>query len=268
MISLSGFSAYLLENGYAANTLACYLRALRDYAEYNDGKEPDGESVAAWKKQLCERCKPQTVNLKLAAISRYCEYAGICISIRRIKMQARTCVEYMISAAEVDRLTGGLDADGKQRDAVIVRLMAKTGARISEIIRMRKADLMRGYVDMQSKGKLRRIYFPRALTAELAAYAEPLRPGDYLCKKSNGNPLTVSAVQKMLKAAAAKYGIPAEHVHPHAFRHFFAVEFLRRNPNPSLLADILGHSSINTTMIYLRLTKERQQEEIDRTVDW
>lgn len=66
----------------------------------------------------------------------------------------------------------------------------------------------------------------------------------------------------------SRYGIPKEVLHPHSFRHFFAIEFLRRNQNVSLLADLLGHSTVNTTMIYLRMSQEQQKRMIDDAVVW
>jgi site-specific recombinase XerD len=65
-----------------------------------------------------------------------------------------------------------------------------------------------------------------------------------------------------------KYDIPQEVMHPHAFRHFFAIEFLKRNNNIALLADLLGHGSVNVTQIYLRQSQEQQKKEIDEAVDW
>lgn len=121
---------------------------------------------------------------------------------------------------------------------------------------------------MQTKGKVRRIYFPAALAAELAPWTDGLGEDAILCRNRYGKPITASGIAKGLKRYAGEYGIPPEHVHPHAFRHFYAVEFLRRNPNIALLADVLGHSSMDTTRIYLRMTEAQQQSEIDKTVNW
>ena len=72
----------------------------------------------------------------------------------------------------------------------------------------------------------------------------------------------------MMQKHALKYGIPKEKMHPHAFRHMFAVEFLKRNNDISLLADIMGHSGVNTTMIYTRRSGEEQKRDFDETVNW
>lgn len=268
MVLLDGFSSYLLENGYTENTKRAYLRAVQLYSVYNAGKQPESRGVQRFKAHLLETRTPATVNLMLAGISKYCRFAGLNVSIRYVKVQRRTSIENVLTEQEVQLLLDALDADGNIRLAAIVRLMAKTGARISEVLRFRKCDLQRGFVDMQTKGKVRRIYFPKCLAAELRPLTESLSDGDMLCRNRRGEQITGSGVRKTLKRYAARCGIPPEHVHPHAFRHYYAVSFLRRNPNLALLADLLGHSGIGTTQIYLRMTQEQQQEEVDKTVDW
>jgi len=208
------------------------------------------------------------VNLKLTAISKYCTFAGVSVHIKRVAVQRCTLIRNAITRSEVEHLIGSLEEDGCERFAVIVRLLAKTGGRISEVIRITKQDISRGYVDMQTKGKVRRIYLPDTLADELAPFLDKLRPGDVLCRNRFGRQITARGVGKMLRQFAERYGIPPEHVHPHAFRHFYAVEFLKQNPNVALLADTLGHSDINTTRIYLRQTEEQQRAEITRTVNW
>ena len=264
-----GFLAWMREKDLSCRTQRSYLTNLRLYGQYSGGKEPDQESVHAWKHLLLQsNNSPRTVNAKLAAVDAYCAYAGISIRIRRVKVQRCSSIGQILTADEVERLISGLEGDGNIRGAAIVRLLAKTGGRISEVVRYRVADLARGHVDMETKGKIRRIYFPRALADELAPWTDGLQDSDTLCRTVRGSPITADAVRKWLKRAAARYGLDPGKVHPHAFRHFYAVEFLRRNNNLAFLADVLGHANIETTRIYLRLTESQQQKEIDRTVDW
>lgn len=268
MLDMDGFSAWLRENELAEGTQRLYKRFLREYSEYTGCKTPDTQSIKQWKEHLLEINQPRTVNPKLTAISKYCSYAGLSVHIKHVTVQRRTLIRNAITRSEVEHLIGSLESDGYDRFAVIVRLLSKTGGRISEVIRFTKADVSRGYVDMQTKGKVRRIYIPETLADELAPFLDKLRPGDVLCRNHFGNQITENGVRKMLRRFADRYGIPPEHVHPHAFRHFYAVEFLKQNPNIALLADILGHSDLNTTMIYLRQTEEQQRTEIARTVNW
>jgi integrase len=268
VLDLVGFSAWLRENELSEGTQQLYMRFLQNYSEYTGGKTPDKQTIKLWKEHLLEANQPQTVNLKLSAISKYCAFAGLPVRVKRVKVQRCTMIRNAITRSEVERLIDGLEADGCERFAVIVRLLSKTGGRISEVIRITKQDISRGYVDMQTKGKVRRIYLPDTLADELAPFLADLSPGDVLCRNRFGRQITANGVGKMLRKFAERYGIQPEHVHPHAFRHFYACEFLKQNPNVALLADTLGHADINTTRIYLRQTEEQQRAEIARTVNW
>ena len=97
---------------------------------------------------------------------------------------------------------------------------------------------------------------------------EELGASDFICVNARGDRLTQRGVRKMLQMHAECYGIPPDHAHPHSFRHLFAIEFLKRNPNIALLSDLLGHSSVQTTSIYLRLSHEQQQEAVNQAVTW
>ena len=121
---------------------------------------------------------------------------------------------------------------------------------------------------MWTKGKIRRIYIPNLFLNEADEYYSNFEPDDYLAVGRDGGQITTRGVSQMLVTFAARYGIDKKVMHPHSFRHMFAVEFLKRNNNLSLLADVLGHSSVSTTAIYTRMTKEQQQNEIDQTVNW
>ena len=161
-----------------------------------------------------------------------------------------------------------LKKDNQTNMLIIIKLLAKTGGRISEVIKYRKKDLMKGYVDMKTKGKIRRIYFPESLVSDIMPVIKGFSENDFLCRNKFGKQITSRGVSENLSRYASVYGIPKEVMHPHSFRHFFAVEFLKRNNNISLLADLLGHSGINTTRIYLRMSEAQQKAEIDKAVDW
>lgn len=266
MVDLHDFEEYMLEEELAFNTRHTYMYALRDFFSHYD--ELNKRNLIEWKSILQARCKPGTVNLRLAAIEKYCKFKGICAPVKRVKIQQIARVENVITPEQYESLLQGLEADGLTRWIVIVKIMAKTGARISEVLRFRKKDLKAGYVDLPTKGKIRRIYFPKCLTDELTPYISDLKDDDVLCTNHKGEPITAKGISSQLKILAQKYGIPKENAHPHAFRHFFAIEFLKRNSNISLLADLLGHSGVNTTMIYLRMSQKQQKEAIDAAVNW
>lgn len=266
MKDLHDFEEYMLDEELALNTRETYMYALRDFFSRYD--ELNKRNLIEWKGSMQSRVKPGTVNLRLSAIEKYCKFKGMNLPVKRVKMQQIGRVENVITPEQYEKLLHGLEEDGLTRWVVIVKMMAKTGARVSEVLRFTKKDLETGFVDLPTKGKVRRIYFPKCLVDELTPYIANLEDNDVLCTNRKGQPLTAKGLYSQLRLLAVKYGIPKENAHPHAFRHFFAIEFLKRNSNISLLADLLGHSGVNTTMIYLRMSQEQQKEAIDDAVNW
>lgn len=266
MIDADDFENRLTAAELSENTIRVYVAALRQYAEHYS--EISQTNIRQFKKRYENHWKPETINLKLSAIAKYCEYEGLKVKINRIKVHRIHSVENVITEPEFRGLLEGLTEAGNERWRVNILVMARTGARISEAVRLTKADCLRGHVDMPTKGKTRRIYIPKGLVSDISDYLETLKPAQTVMQNYHGRPITPKGVNKMLKTLAERYDIPRSHMHPHSFRHFFAIEFLKRKNNISLLADILGHSSINTTMIYLRKSQEEQKKEIDEAVSW
>lgn len=266
MIDIQGFNQYLFEEELADNTRASYVYALRDFAEKFTAVNKF--NVIMWKQELSCGRAPGTVNLRLSAMERYCRFKGIKLDIRRVRVQRLTSIENVITLEEYHRLLDGLTSDRYIRHLIIVVLLAKTGARISEVLRFTRRDLQKGYVDIRTKGKIRRIYFPQSLNQQLASCLHCLSDDEHLCQNRFGKRITARGVADFLQDCAKRYGINEKHLHPHAFRHMFAIEFLKRNSNISLLADILGHVGVNTTMIYLRMSQEQQRQEVDRSINW
>ena len=145
-----------------------------------------------------------------------------------------------------------------------------TGVRISELIEIQVDDIRNGYIDVYGKGgKYRRVFIPRGLQLETLRWlAEDRKLYGYVFRNHSGGRISTRGVAQQLQRKALKYGIDPALVHPHAFRHLFAKNFLEQVKDVSLLADILGHSSIETTRIYLRRTGEEQRAIIDSVVRW
>ena len=145
--------------------------------------------------------------------------------------------------------------------------MAATGARVSEFIRLKVEHVRAGHYDICSKGgKIRRLYIPDQLREETLSWLE--RDTGYLFLNRNGKRITTRGLAGRLTYYAQKYGMDTSLVHPHAFRHLYAKEFLERYQDIALLADLLGHANISTTRIYLRKSKTEQQRLINQIVDW
>lgn len=263
---LSNFEAYLIEEELSKNTRASYLFSVNQFFEkYN---EVNKANLVKWKAELLNTLSGKTVNLRLCGMKKYCEYKDLPFSIKRIIIQKTTSVENVMTIKQFNTLIEGLVADNKTNWSIYYSILAKTGARISEFLKFKKSDLDKGYAELHSKGKIRKILFPQSLITEISDFYSEFKSDDYLCTNKYGNQMTTRGFAIMLQKHAKQYGIPLENAHPHSFRHLFAIEFLKRNSNISLLADLLGHSGVNTTMIYLRLSQEQQAEALNNAVDW
>lgn len=260
-----GFIAYLQGKERAENTIASYLYAVDGF--FTTEQALTQESVIRYKKKLLEEIKPTTVNLRLCGILAYAEWQKIPISIARVKIQKVSFADNVISQEDYEKLVEGLKRDEKWKWYFLIRFLVCTGARISELLQFRKRNLDAGFIELWTKGKVRIIYFPDRLLEESREYYAGLQEEEFLFRGQKGV-MTSRAVGEMLHRFSARYGIPRSVMHPHSFRHRFAINFLKKKQDISLLADIMGHSSVNTTMIYLRLSKREQREAVNTIVDW
>lgn len=258
-----GFVGFLQNKERSQNTIDTYLVGVRQFFElYN---EPTVENIIAFKKSLLDKRKPKTVNIRLRGILSYCEFIGSPVNVKGIKVPRTLSVENVISPEEYASLLRGLQVDGNTRGYWIVRFLAETGARASEFVRLTKCGLLRGYDEMFTKGKIRRIYFPRNLMDESRYYFEGVQCSA-LFPNRFGNQLSTRGLGALLASWAGRYQIRREVMHPHSFRHFFAKEFLKNGGDLTTLSDLLGHDGLDTTAIYTRKTVKEISDEVSRRV--
>lgn len=152
----------------------------------------------------------------------------------------------------------------------VVWYLAATGARVSELIKIKVEHVNLGYFDLYSKGgKLRRLYIPKKLRTETQQWLEEIeRTSGYLFLNKFDERITTRGISQQLKNYADKYGLDKKVIYPHSFRHLYAKNFLEKYNDIAFLADLMGHESIETTRIYLRKTATEQQELVDKIVTW
>lgn len=260
------FKGFLNGEELSKNTRTSYIYALKLFLErYSTISK---ENIVDWKNDLLSSMRASSVNLRLSGLRKYCEFRGVPFYVKKVQVQKQSSVSNVITVKEYRALIEGLNADGNKRWAAYYMILAKTGVRVSEFLRLKKGDLERGSVDMVTKGKVRTILFPDTLVLDVSLVFSSLGKDDFLCVNRYGNPMTARGFSMMLKKHAKRYGVPMKSAHPHSFRHLFAIEFLKNNKNISLLADLLGHSGVNTTMIYLRMSQEDQAAELNQSVNW
>ena len=190
--------------------------------------------------------------------------------LRPIREQKHTYLDTVISQKDYDRLKRRLKKDENYFWYFIVRFLASTGARVSELRQIKMEDLQLGYLDLYSKGgKIRRLFFPRSLCGEAIPYfASRGIDSGFLFLTRRHTCISARAIEMQLKNIAKRYRINPATMYPHSFRHRYAINFLKRFNDISLLADLLGHDSIETTRIYLMKSSQEQQTVIDRVVTW
>lgn len=266
MIDIEGFREKLYDDEMSLNTIRSYVFAVQQYAqEYSDITK---ENLRTHKEKLKLRCKPSTVNLRLTALLSYCRYIGKPMQIKKIKTQRQTYIENVITREQHDLLIRRLRSDGLDFWAVNVALLSMTGMRISEAVRVTKRDVLAGSVTLSTKGKIRTILIPATLRDAIAQDLEQLHDRDLIMRSSYGRPISAGYVSEGLKRYGCRYGIPKEVLHPHSFRHFFAIEYLKNDNNIAKLCDLLGHGSIEMTKIYLQQSQAQQKAAVDAAVNW
>ena len=263
------FETFLRRLDLAKNTVSSYVWTVnyfeRTYKEFNK------KNLLAYKGYLVEHFKPQTVNLRLQAINKYLEFIKQDkLKLRFIKVQQKNFLENVISNADYKFLKSSLLNDGYKDWYFIVWFMTATGSRVSELLQIKAEHVQIGHLDLYTKGgKMRRIYIPRTLQKEALQWLQERQISTgYIFLNRFGERITTRGIAMQLKHFADKYGLKREVVYPHSFRHRYAKNFLDRFNDIALLADLMGHESIETTRIYLRRTASEQRQIVDKIVNW
>ena len=263
------FETHLRKANLSENTITSYLWTINYYLSHYEGVNT--ENLLEYKGFLLERYKPKTVNLRIQAVNKYLEFLGVDkFQLKFIKVQQKTFLENVISNADYSFLKNSLKNDGNMDWYFVVWYLAATGARVSELIQIKVEHVQAGYFDLYTKGgKLRRLYIPIKLKTETLEWLEvKSKTSGFLFLNRFGERITTRGISQQLKNHAERYGLNAKVVYPHSFRHRFAKNFLEKYNDIALLADLMGHESIETTRIYLRRTASEQQALVDKIVTW
>lgn len=269
MIEKEKFERHLRASNLSENTISSYQFALKQYSEqYGEISKGNLRDYKVW---LIESYKPKTVNLRLRAINCYLEFVGKDKwKMPFVRVQQKAFLENVISEADYKYFKKCLKKDNELYWYFVIRFLAATGARVSELIQIKVEHVKMGYLDLYSKGgKLRRIYIPKALQKEALSWLDKKeQESGFIFTNKYGERITTRGISGQLKKLAVRYGINPAVVYPHSFRHRFAKSFLDRCNDIAFLADLMGHESIETTRIYLRKTATEQQSIVNKIVDW
>ena len=253
---LSAFIQHLKKRERSSGTIEKYVRDVSQFAAFLNEAEVTREGTAAWRDGLLERgYAPVTVNSMTAAVNQFFAFLGWedC-KIKALKIQRRLFRDDRreLSREEYERLLAAAHSLGRDRLALLLETICSTGVRVSEVRYITLEAVQAGRAEISLKGKLRVILLPGKLCRKLKKYARAQKTasGEIFLTRS-GKSLSRRQIWAEMKRLCRAAGVAPSKVFPHNLRHLFARIFYRVCRDVVKLADVLGHSSIETTRIYL-----------------
>lgn len=266
---ITAYAQHLRTEERAAGTIEKYLRNVRAFALWLDGRPITKETVSGWKEHLLsQQYTPSTINGTLAALNGLFRFLGWedCRA-KFLKIQRRMFRDSSrdLTRADYEQLIETARELGRDRLALLMEAICATGIRVSEVKYLTVEAAQRGQAEIALKGKIRTILIPAKLCRKLLKYAKKQKTvsGEIFLTR-NGKPLTRRQIWAEMKALCKYAGVEPSKVFPHNLRHLFATAFYRACKDIAKLADVLGHSSIETTRIYLLTSGAEHQRQLDR----
>lgn len=252
------FLESLREDEKSRATIEKYRRDLGKLEDYLQGAALNKEKLIAYKQHLldCGLYKPASINSFLVVANHFCQVMGWCdLRVKTLKQQREIFrpEEQHLTQQEYKILVQTAEQAGNHRLALILQTIGGTGIRISELQYIDVAAVRSGMASIRCKGKNRNILLPRRLQQLLRTYIQrqKITKGPVFCS-TGGNPLDRSNIWREMKRLCRMTQIDERKVFPHNFRHLFAVCFYQLEKDIVKLADVLGHSSVETTRIYMK----------------
>ena len=266
---IQAFAAHLRQAERSSGTIENYLRHVRAFAAWLAGRPVTKEAAAEWKEHLLDKgyC-PSTINAMLGGLNRFFDFVGWKkYQVKALRLQRRLFREDSkeLTRAEYDRLIAAARAMGRERLALLMETICATGIRVSEVQYLTVEAVERGKAEIALKGKIRTILIPGKLRKKLLKYAHKNKTasGEIFLTK-NGKGMSRKQIWAEMKAICEKAGVAPSKVFPHNLRHLFARTFYKVCRDVAKLADLLGHSSIETTRIYLISTGTEHARQLER----
>ena len=266
---IQAYANHLRLEEKSAATVEKYLRDIRSFICWLDGREITKEQTAAWKAHLTEQgYAPASVNAMLSALNSLLDFLelGTC-RVKFLKLQRRMFRDDSrdLTRSDYNALTAAAKARGKVRLALLMEALCATGIRVSEVRYITVEAAKAGRAEIALKGKIRTILLPNKLCRKLLKYAKQQKTasGEIFLTR-NGTPLSRRQIWAEMKGVCKYVGVEPSKVFPHNLRHLFATALYRASRDIVKLADVLGHSSIETTRIYLLTSGAEHQRQLDR----
>lgn len=262
------FRRKLVEDEKSSATIQKYLRDIETFFSFAGEEAVTKETAVCYKQYLTEHYKSSSVNSMLAAMNRFFKEMGWldCV-VKALKVQRQTfrARERELTKEEYFRLLKAAKGQNNTRLYLLMQTLCATGIRISELPFITVHAVKAGHAVVSLKGKTRTVLIPSDLCRELSRYArkQRLEKGSIFVTR-NGRPMDRSNILHEMKALCEAARVDRSKVFPHNLRHLFACIFYEKEKDLNRLADLLGHSSINTTRIYTCISGEEQRKKIER----
>lgn len=265
---ISAFAAYLKNKEKSKNTVEKYIRDVRAFSAYAGESDITKEMVVAYKnKLLTDNYATRSINSMIASINGLFEFLGwVDLKVKSIKLQRQIyCPEEKeLTKAEYMRLVSTAKQKGNERLYLLIQTICGTGIRVSELQYITVEAVKYGEAVVSLKGKTRSVFIVRELQKKLLCYAtdQKITTGAIFITRS-GKPMSRTNIWREMKNLCEQAGVNPNKVFPHNLRHLFARTFYGIEKDIAKLADILGHSSINTTRIYIITTGNEHRQRME-----
>lgn len=252
---IAGFREHLILEERSVATIQKYVRDIKAFAEYAS-EAITKETVIAYKKHLQEHYAVRSVNSMLSSINSlfvFLGWHGLKVKALKLQQQQVYCPEEKeLTKAEYTRLCKVAQRRHNERLNLILQTICGTGIRVSELQFITVEAAKCGEAVVRCKGKTRAVFIVRELRQKLLRYAaeQGIKSGMIFVTRT-GKPINRTNIWREMKSLCQEAGVNPEKVFPHNLRHLFARVFYGMEKDIAKLADILGHSSINTTRIYI-----------------
>lgn len=261
------FEKMLTEDEKSISTRKKYIRDVKVFSDFMEGQVTK-EAVIDYKQNLIEQYAVSTVNAMLASVNSFLKSMGwyeCTVKSLKIQKEAFRPEERELTKEEYYKLLSVAKENGNNRLYYLMQTICATGIRVSELSFITVESLYIGQAIVSLKGKTRTVLLPKALCRNLRQYCKEknIQKGSIFVTR-NGMPVNRSNIFREMKALCETAGVNSKKVFPHNLRHLFACVYYQEEKDISHLADMLGHSSINTTRIYLAKSSEEQARQIEK----
>lgn len=262
------FRYFLINEEKSKATVEKYIRDIRTFLRWLGNRLVDKFTVIEYKAYLVREYKPGSVNSMLSSVNSFfdCnEWYGCKVKTLKIQKQIFASKDKELSKLEYERLLDAARSAKNERLYLLMQTICSTGIRVSELRFVTAEAIKTGIASISCKNKLRQVFLPKALRRMLVKYAQrrKIASGPVFVTK-NGKPLDRSNIWSDMKKLCETAGVSKEKVFPHNLRHLFARTYYAQQKDIVRLADVLGHSNINTTRIYTMETGEEHRKQLEK----